>query len=56
MIAKDQIYFTIKTLKLAPIGFVIPGFTAILILGLQMAIEFLGIECFSTPFLDCSLD
>jgi len=36
------------TLKFFIAGLFIPGFTAIAILGLQMGIEFLGIECSNT--------
>ena len=37
--------FINPTLKFCAAGLFIPGFTAIIILGMQMAISFLGIEC-----------
>ena len=45
MEAGKAISFTKPTLKFCIAGMFIPGFTAIVIFGLQQAIQFLGIEC-----------
>jgi hypothetical protein len=48
MITEKRYTFTRQTLKFCIAGFLIPGFTAIAILGLQMGIVFLGLECASS--------
>jgi hypothetical protein len=45
MSAQKRFYFLTPTWKFAIAGLFIPGFTAILLLGLQMAITFLGVAC-----------
>ena len=45
MTTKKKFNFINQTLKFCIAGFFIPGFTAIAILGLQMGIGLLGIEC-----------
>jgi hypothetical protein len=45
MTRKKKFNFISQTLKFCIAGFFIPGFTAIAILGLQMGIGLLGIEC-----------
>lgn len=45
MITKKKYSFITPTLKFCIAGFFIPGFTAIAIVGLQMGIGLLGIEC-----------
>ena len=45
MTAKKKFNFINQTLKFCIAGLFIPGFTAIAILGLQMGVGFLGIEC-----------
>lgn len=45
MALKNDLKFTISTLKFSIAGLLIPGFTAIIILGLQMGIQLLGVEC-----------
>lgn len=48
MITKKKYNFITPTLKFCIAGFFIPGFTAVAILGFQMGIGFLGIECASS--------
>src|SRR5687768_14837409 len=45
MEAGKGISFTKPTLKFCIAGMFIPGFTAIVIFGLQQAIQFLGVAC-----------
>jgi hypothetical protein len=45
MTTEKKYSFISPTLKFCIVGLVIPGFTAIAILGLQMGIGLLGIEC-----------
>ena len=45
MTPKKKYNFITPTLKFCIAGFFIPGFTAIAIIGLQMGIGLLGIEC-----------
>lgn len=45
---KNKYTFIIPTLKFCIVGFFIPGLTLIVVAGIQMAIEFLGIECSDT--------
>lgn len=45
MTSKNNFNFIRSTLKFYIAGIFIPGFTAIAILGLQMGIGLLGIEC-----------
>ena len=45
MNVKKKFNFINQTLKFCIAGFFIPGFTAIAILGLQMGVKLLGIEC-----------
>jgi hypothetical protein len=48
MSEKKTFNFIKPTLKFSLLGLFIPGFTAVLILGLQQGIELLGIECSQT--------
>jgi hypothetical protein len=45
MTTEKKYIFRNQTLKFCIAGLFMPGFTAIAILGLQMGIEFLGVEC-----------
>jgi hypothetical protein len=45
MTTKKKISYISSTLKFCIAGLLIPGFTAIVILGLQMGLGLLGIEC-----------
>ncbi|MBK7651427.1 MAG: hypothetical protein IPJ20_12785 [Flammeovirgaceae bacterium] len=48
MTTKKKYNFITPTLKFCIAGFFIPGFTAIIIMGLQMGLGLLGIECSNT--------
>jgi hypothetical protein len=45
MTEKSKFTYTNSTLKFSIAGFFIPGFTAIILLGFQVGLTYLGLEC-----------
>ena len=45
MLAKNHFNFILNTIVVCAVGFVLPAFTAIGLLGLQMLLTMMGVEC-----------